>query len=164
MPSVYIESSVVSYYTARLSSSLEVAARQSFTQRVWPRLISEFHPYVSALVLQEIAKGDPGAAVERLQAVKDLDVLTGSPEAERMTQDLLKAGLVPMPYAEDAAHIAIASTSGIDFLVTWNFSHLNNVVTRNRIQLAVEALGYVCVELCSPEELFGEEATYGPDC
>lgn len=164
MPSVYIESSVVSYYKARLSPNLEVAARQSLTQRVWPRLLSEFQPYVSALVLQEISKGDPAAASERLKAVEGIRSLDVDSASEAMARALLERHVVPQQFPDDALHIALASKNAIDFLVTWNFSHINNVFTRHRVWSAIEQLGYVAPQICSLEELFGEEASARPDC
>jgi hypothetical protein len=44
----------------------------------------------------------------------------------------------------------------MDFLLTWNFSHLNNVFAKARIRKAVEIEGYQCPEICSIDELLGE--------
>ncbi|NNJ85096.1 MAG: hypothetical protein HKP13_09215 [Gammaproteobacteria bacterium] len=50
-------------------------------------------------------------------------------------------------------HIGIAAANGIDFLLTWNFRHINNASTKAAIRHVIEGLGYQCPELCSPEEL-----------
>ncbi len=55
MYKVYIETSVVSYYTARLSRDIRMAAHQQATQLFWDKLGELYDPYVSALVLQEPA-------------------------------------------------------------------------------------------------------------
>jgi len=49
----------------------------------------------------------------------------------------------------------LAAMAGIEFLVTWNFSHINNPFTRMTIRQTVENNGYVCPELVSPDELMG---------
>ena len=54
---------------------------------------------------------------------------------------------------EDALHIAIASVENIDFIATWNFKHINNPFTKRKIKENIEAEGYKCPILCSPEEL-----------
>ena len=50
---VYVETSVVSYLTARQSRDLVRAARQEVTLEWWDRRRKEFSLYISALVLQE---------------------------------------------------------------------------------------------------------------
>ena len=60
---------------------------------------------------------------------------------------------IPEEYPEDAIHVAIAAVNGIDVLVTWNFSHLNNPFTRMLVRQVVENAGYQCPEICSPDEL-----------
>ncbi|MGQ0654994.1 MAG: hypothetical protein ACT4P4_22455, partial [Betaproteobacteria bacterium] len=59
--------------------------------------------------------------------------------------------------AVDALHIAVASVHGMEFLLTWNFRHINNAATRTRIVAAVEAAGYECPVICSPEELGADQ-------
>ena len=54
---------------------------------------------------------------------------------------------------EDALHIAVAAVNGMDVMVTWNFAHLNNPFTRKAVRRIVEREGYVCPEICSPQEL-----------
>jgi len=65
---------------------------------------------------------------------------------------------VPIPdkNPEDALHIAIATVNGIDYLLTWNFTHINNVQMKSKIISVVEKHGYQCPIICSPEELLGE--------
>jgi len=50
-------------------------------------------------------------------------------------------------------HIAIAAAQSVDYLLTWNFKHINNATTRTLIAKTVEAYGFTCPLLCSPEEL-----------
>ena len=54
---------------------------------------------------------------------------------------------------EDALHIGIAAAQGADYLLTWNFKHINNAETKSVIFKVVESCGFVCPQLCSPEEL-----------
>ena len=68
--------------------------------------------------------GDVDAARARLEALKDVAFLDATLDAEQLTQTLLEFGAVPRQAAGDAAHIAIAVTNGVDYLVTWNFRHI----------------------------------------
>ena len=67
MKSVYIETTVVSYYTARPSRDLVVAAREEASRQVWPLLESEYDSFVSALVREEAGRGDVEQASLRLR-------------------------------------------------------------------------------------------------
>jgi len=71
--------------------------------------------------------------------------------AERLVAEMA----IPVGGEDGALHIAIAATQGVDYLLTWNFKHINNAETKKSITRVVESLGYVCPLLCSPEELGG---------
>jgi hypothetical protein len=64
---------------------------------------------------------------------------------------------VPEKCLEDVLPIATATVNGIDAIITWNFKHLNNPLTRLKIRQIAEQNGYACPEICSPEELLGGE-------
>ena len=55
--------------------------------------------------------------------------------------------------ASDAIHIAVASVHRIDYLVTWNFKHIANPFSRERLRKVVTEAGYVLPIMCSPDEL-----------
>jgi hypothetical protein len=76
-PTVYIETSVISYLTGRPSSDLILAAHQKATQDWWADRGNDFELRVSEFVLGEAQCDDPDAARKRLQA------LSGIPAQER---------------------------------------------------------------------------------
>jgi len=155
-PKVYIETSVVSYYTGRGSRDVVVAGRQQSTQDFWPLLTGEILPFISALVVKESAKGDPVIAGKRLDAIQTFPVLATTSEAERLAQALMDARGIPTEYPEDALHIAVAAIGGMDFIVTWNFSHINNPFTKMMIRQTVENAGWECPEIVSPDAFLGD--------
>lgn len=153
LATVYIESSVISYLTSRPSRDLVTAARQTITVEWWEERRSKYEMYISALVEEEISRGDPQASKLRLSVVEEIPALDVSEEAKNLAKDLLKFGAIPANSEEDALHIGIAAANGIDFLLTWNFKHINNAETKEAIIKVVEHHGFVCPTLCSPEEL-----------
>lgn len=154
---IYIETSVISYMTGRGSRDLLIAARQEETRELWPRLLSEFDSYVSSLVFSESESGDTEAAQRRLEAIKPFPVLQVSSEAEKLAMCLVDAGAVPVKCSEDAMHISLAALNGIDIIVTWNCTHINNPFKRLQIRRVVEEQGYECPEICSPADLLEAE-------
>jgi predicted nucleic acid-binding protein len=154
-PKVYIETSVVSYYTSRPSRDLVTAARQQVTREWWEESRSHFETYISALVFEESKGGDPAAAEKRLEAVAGMPVLKLTSEAERLAEEIVKFGLgqITAENLEDALHIALATVNGMDFLLTWNFNHINNAIIKREIVKIAENNDYECPVICSPEEL-----------
>ena len=154
---VYIETSVVSYYTSHPSRDLIVAARQEITRERWPCILSEFDCHVSILVVQEAEGGDPQAATERMAAIAGLPVLQIDQLAEALALSLVVDGPIPKEKAEDALHIALSARDGMDYLLTWNFTHIHNAQMEMSIRRIVEEYGYQCPVFCSPDELIGDE-------
>lgn len=155
---VYIETSVVSYYASRPSRDLVIAARQETTRELWPVLVSRFERYISMLVLMEINKGDPAAVDERQRAILDIPVLDVTQESESLAEAIVREGLIPERFGEDSLHIALASVNGMDYLLTWNFRHLNNALTKTHIGRFIEKQGYIPPVVCSPDELLGDSS------
>jgi len=155
---VYIETSVVSHYTGEISRDIVIAGHQVSTRNFWNKLISnDLIPVISVLVLKEVSQGDIEQAKKRKDAIQGFVVLSISKEAEELSVLLIKNHGIPSEFPEDALHIAIASVEKVEFIATWNFKHMNNPFTKNKIREIIEKAGYTCPILASPEELLGEE-------
>ncbi|MCP4268363.1 MAG: type II toxin-antitoxin system VapC family toxin [Candidatus Brocadiaceae bacterium] len=158
MLKVYIETSVISYYTSKISRDIVIAGHQVSTKDFWNKLNSnELIPVISALVIKEASQGDIEVARKRRDAIQGFLVLDISKEAEELANLLIEKHGIPSESPEDALHIAIASVEKIDFITTWNFKHINNPFTKNKIKEIIENAGYICPVLASPDELLGEE-------
>ena len=156
-PTVYIETTVVSYLTAWPSRDLVRAAQQQQTRDWWDARRDAFELVCSELVQQEAAAGDLAAATERLKVLADLRVLVATSEAATLAADLIARLLLPPRAQPDALHVAIAATNGIDYLLTWNCRHLSNAVLRPRIEWVCRDNGLEPPVICTPPELM--EAT-----
>lgn len=151
----YIETSVISYLTARPSRDLVTAAYQEITREWWRDAANRFSLVASELVVTEASAGDPVAAHARLKALENVELLDALPGAELLSKVLVERDAVPQEAGEDAAHIAIAATNGVDFLVTWNFRHIANAEKRARIEDTCRQSGYEPPAICTPNELLG---------
>jgi hypothetical protein len=72
---------------------------------------------------------------------------------EELAEALVKKGPIPPRYLEDALHIALASANGMDYLLAWNFRHINNARTKSDLARIIALFGYECPVICTPEEL-----------
>lgn len=61
--------------------------------------------------------------------------------------------MIPAKAATDAFHIAMATVHGMDFLLTWNCTHIHNLSIIRRLERNCAAAGYACPVICSPDDL-----------
>ena len=154
-PKVYIETTIASYLTGWPSRDLVIAAHQQITREWWQGR-SRFDLYVSQIVIQEAAGGDPEAAAFRVQNLEGIHVLELSPEARALAQQLVTQGPLPEKAGLDALHIGIAVVNGMDYLLTWNCTHIANATIRPMIEATCRLTGYEAPVICTPEELMEE--------
>ena len=152
-PKLYMETSVVSYLAARPSRDLVMAGHQQTTREWWEQRRKSFEIYASQLVWDEASVGDPAAVRRRLRVLKPLRWLQLRRDAVLLAKALVDDGPVPPNAEADALHIAISATHGMDFLLTWNFTHINNAATEESIKAVCAAHGFHCPVICTPDEL-----------
>jgi len=153
---IYLETSVVSYFVSQPSKNIIIAGRQAVTKDMW-NMIDNYDVFISDIVIQESSRGDMTLAKLRLDAVETFNILKIDDETKELAKLLVQKKAIPIKCPEDALHISIAAVNGIDVVVTWNFKHLNNPLTRIRIRKVIERNGYTCPEICSPDEFLGDE-------
>lgn len=152
-PLVYVETSVISYLTARTSSHLVTAARQAWTSEWWEVAPSYWDLRISELVIREAARGDSQAAQRRLAALASMAIVEMTEESLILATRLIEIGAVPASEPEDDLHIAVASVSNAEFLVTWNFAHLAGPAAKMKLQNHLREIGVHIPLLTTPEEL-----------
>ncbi len=150
---VYVETSVISYLTSRPHRDVVIAGHQQTTRDWWENRREAFNLVASQLVIQEASAGDTIAAQERLKALYEVKLLETTEEAVLLAQTMIETGTLPKKAAEDALHIAIAVTNGVDYLLTWNCKHIANAVIRRQVERVCRSRGYEPVNICTPEEL-----------
>lgn len=153
MQTVYIETTIPSYLGAHPSRQEPMASHQKLTHRWWNDQRHKFLLYSSVLVRLEASRGDANAAQRRLaylNGITELDVL---PETVRLEADLIRLFQLPPRAAADAGHLAMAILHRMDYLLTWNCTHLANAT------LQKELMDYCLYHrlhlpiICTPETL-----------
>lgn len=152
---VYLETSVVSYLTARPSRDLVVAGHQQVTEDWWRTRKGDFELLVSPLVIQEAGRGDPEAVSRRMSLLVDIPVLSLTETAQQLAMEIVSEHLLPFKALADSLHIAIAAVHGVDYLLTWNCAHIANAELLPRVARLVERRGFPMPFVCTPEELLG---------
>ncbi len=157
METIYLETTIVGHLVGRIRRDPLIAARQQVTRDWWRDEAAKYTVLISQLVLDECSEGDPEAAAERLEVVKNLDLLEVSDEVDALAAALIAGNAVPATEPRDAFHIAISAVNGINYLLTWNFKHIANASLRERIEQVCREAGFDPPVICTPEELMGND-------
>lgn len=155
-PSVYIETTIVSYLVGWLNQrDLGVAYNQELTREWWSRRREDFELFISPVVVDEARKGDVVLAAQRLEHLAALPVLEITPAARSLSGELLRVAGIPQKAELDALHVSIATVGGMEYLLTWNCAHIANAEILPRVYEVCRREGYEPPFVCTPLELFG---------
>ena len=130
-----------------------MVARQEFSRQWWELRFERFDAVISGMVISEISRGDPGAALRRAQLCEGLESLIVDEKATALAQQLIHLKAIPEQEPEDATHIAVATLNNIQFIASWNFSHLVGPEAKFKLQTQLKDLGYPVPLLATPEDL-----------
>jgi len=155
MPTIYIETSIVSHAAARPSGDPHLAELRTQARDWWRIERPHFELFTSQIVINEASAGDPDAASERLVLLDGIPLVPVDAHVPRIADELLAASLMPQKAAVDALHVAAAAHAGIEYLLTQNCRHIANAHVLPRIYRTLEKLGFGGMLVCTPEEFLG---------
>jgi predicted nucleic acid-binding protein len=119
---VYIETSVWGMILPDQPRALRVPTKRFLDQCE----AGLFFPFISPVVLREVRRAKPREAERMLDEIHRLEptVLLATEKSKHLADDYITAGVISAKKRDDALHVAIASSEGLDLLVTWNHRHL----------------------------------------
>jgi len=153
METVYLETSFISYLVALPSRDLIVAAHQQVTNDWWNHQKNKYECYIFEIVIDESSAGDEKEIQKRLTIIDELKLLDLTQEVDELTKAILKSGVIPPKAVRDAAHIAVATVHEVDYLLTWNCTHIANAHILKRIEKICILSGFQMPTICTPENL-----------
>ena len=80
-----------------------------------------------------------------------------SPDALKLAQTYVDEKVVGETSMDDCIHIAVATLSRVDMLISWNFRHIVNVYRIRGYNSVNLRLGYKTLEIHSPKEIVNNE-------
>lgn len=156
MATLYVETTIIGYLTARSTDAVIFLARQQLTRQWWNDQRQGFELFVSQLVLDEVGAGDPTAARERLAYLDGLPLLDiNHPDVSRLADLLIAEHLLPKKAVADARHVGVATVFGVNYLLTWNCRHIANAETLPGIYRTLREAGLEPSLIVTPEEFSG---------
>lgn len=145
---IYLDTSVASAYFDDRDMSRMLA-----TRAFWTRMDSN-EASISDLVIQEVRRtSDPLVRATIEGTLRPLTVLIVDDEAARLAEQYLRSGVFGPSSGIDALHVATATVTRMDFVVSWNFRHMVKIQTVQRVNSVNLAQGYRTVDIRSPLEM-----------
>jgi hypothetical protein len=153
-PRVYLETSVISYLVGWLNQrSILVAHNQEFTREWWSLRRKDYELFSSAVAVNEAQRGEGSLAEERLSFLAETTMLDVTEAATSLAFELLRQTRIPRKAAIDALHVAVATVHGMDYLISWNCTHIVNANILPSVYEVCRASGYEPPLICTPQEL-----------
>lgn len=157
MNTVYVETSIIGYLRQRPSSQIVTAARQLLTHRWWNYERKQYELVISQYVIDEASAGNPTLAVERLELLDGIPLLSHAPEIVTLADEIMSLGVLPEKAQVDALHIATVAHHQIQYLLTWNCKHIANAKILPRIHDLLAKRDIPIPIICTPEELLADD-------
>jgi hypothetical protein len=133
METVYIETTIPSYLAAHRSTQEPMASHQRITKEWWDHERARFRAYSSIAVRAEIAKGDVSAAARRLKVMSGIPELATTPDLQPLAESIVQLLELPPKAQMDATHVALSIIHRMDYLLTWNCTHLANATLQKTL-------------------------------
>lgn len=152
---VYIETSIVSHATARVSSDAATAVLQDQARRWMDEQAPQYELVTSQLVIDEASDGDPDAASRRLAMLDPIQVIPAHPDADTIADAIVSCSMMPASARLDALHVATAALAGVQYLLTLNCKHIANARELPRVYQLLDDFGLAGMLICTPVEFLG---------
>jgi len=85
--------------------------------------------------------------------IKDVEVIQISDDEINLATNYITENVVGKTSFDDCIHIAAATINNVDFLVSWNFKHIVNVMRIRGYNAVNIKNGYKTIDIRSPKDL-----------
>lgn len=159
-PRIYLETTLFSYYHLKDSFRKE----EIFTTRELFAKIKNglFEPYTSNIVIAELSRcSDLALQKKMLKLMEEFNIIRLAEEDyrgyETLGEKYILAGAIPKQKRDDALHIACATLSGMDILVSWNCEHIVRFKTQQIVRAINLVEGVNDIAINTPKEVINLE-------
>jgi hypothetical protein len=156
IPRIYLETTMFSfYYEARPEARYQELKEQARSVFGLIRA-GQFDAYTSPYTTDEIANEPDEEKRRNMESlIKDFDIklldITG--EVKRLADLYIQEKAISPAYITDAAHIAITTVNGLDFIVSLNFTHIARPWTVERVRRVNGRENYKGIGIYKPAEV-----------
>ena len=152
---IYLDTSMISHLFAD-----DTPEKMQDSNRLWEKCINgEYEIFISDIVTNEIRRcSEPkrGQMLEKMRQI-EFQILPETSEISELANEYIKGGVLKEKNLDDCLHIAYAVINNCDVIVSWNFKHLVNFKTINKIKVVNTMQRYKEIGIISPTMLIEEE-------
>ena len=154
---IYLDTSVISHLQHE-----DVPEKMQDTLLFWRMLESgRYEVVISDITLMELKQCFEPKRSELLGYLGAIDyaLLPQTDEVDALAEAYVENGILTRKSIGDCRHIAFATTSGCDAIVSWNFKHMVRMTTIRKVRLVNAQRGYFkLIDIVSPTVMLGDDA------
>ena len=152
---LYLDTSVISHIFAD-----DTPDKMADTVRLWYELTKgKYEIYISDVVTNEVQQCPEPKRSQMLEKMREieLNLLYETGEVKELAAEYIKAGVLKEKSYDDCLHIAFAVIHRCDAIVSWNFKHLVNFRTIDKVRIVNAINRYKEISIISPTMLVEED-------
>jgi len=150
---LYLETTMFNYYfddrrdghedTVRLFESIREGTHEAYT---------------SGYVIAELEDAPEPKRSKMLALIEEYDVITLdiTDETNQLAELYVSENIIPASFTIDGAHIAVASIQGLDYVLSYNFQHINRAKTKLLTERINRKKNYGSVLICAAKEVLAD--------
>jgi predicted nucleic acid-binding protein len=145
---IYIDTSVFSAFFDDRAPD-----RKALTEQFWQTL-STYDSSISSLAVDELRQTNDLQLRARMESlIAGINIIDVTDEMTELAEKYVAAGAFTQTMYNDAVHVAAATLTRQDVLVSWNFRHLVNRRRRPVVCSVNATEGLPAIDILSPPEL-----------
>ncbi|MDR2719308.1 MAG: PIN domain-containing protein [Nitrososphaerota archaeon] len=150
-PRIYLDTSLISYLDQQ-----DTPEKMAVTHELWKLLQQgNYEIIISSLTFDELGKA---IAKKRTIFAEYLKLINYTyvpitPDQKELTQKYLQHEVLRKKDRDDLIHIACSVSNNCDYIVSWNFNHMVNIKTINKVNSVNLLCGYREVKIVPPQML-----------
>jgi predicted nucleic acid-binding protein len=151
---IYLETSIFNYYF-----DTERDAHPATLQLFKEIKAGKFEPYTSVYVIQELenTKGDKRTKMLNLIPQFNITIIPKNDDALYLANLYIINNIIPARYILDATHIALATVTNLDAIISLNFKHIMKKKTKIFTEYVNKSNNYRSIDFFSPMEVIENE-------
>jgi hypothetical protein len=151
-PTVYLDTTVISAYWYE-GQNVIAFGRRIMTREWWDSERHEFAIWTSEITVAELEAGKYPRQKDACGMAYRIRLLPLNRDIRDFSNRLIEAGIVPDTKPGDAMQMAVASVHRIDYLLTWNYAHLANPHSQERLTRLCSESGYRAPDMVTAETI-----------
>ena len=152
---LYLDTSIISHLFAN-----DAPEKMEDTNRFWEEVVKgKYEIYISPVVMDELENcHEPKRSLmfNELNRVQ-LHILDRTDEVSVLAREYIAGGVLSEKSFADCLHIAFAVVYDCDIIVSWNFKHLVNFQTINKVKVVNAINHYREIGIMPPAMLLEED-------